>query len=125
MALNKKFLQRERTISHLNSQLNQAIDTIGVLNNRHQEIVEHMSVLELELEEEKHKSVEFSELFAQQQEISKAKIEAVESKYETIKQINLGLEKKIFQLHADLERYQEKIITTGGTEQQDKSEKIL
>jgi len=54
-----------------------------------------MSVLEAKLEEEKKQNVQFNELFVQQQEISKAKIEVVESKYESIKQFNIGLAEKL------------------------------
>jgi len=115
--LKLELTQRETTIAQLTSQLNHTIETISILNSRHQELLEHMSVLKAELEEEKSQKVEFAELIAQQQEISKAKIESVESKYGSIKLINLGLEKRIFQLHSDLERFQENIAIGEGAEQ--------
>jgi hypothetical protein len=50
-------------------------------------------------------------LFEQHKNISQAKIKAVEEKYQTIKQINFGLEKEIVSLQTEVEKYKQWITT--------------
>eukprot|EP01124_Arcella_intermedia_P024544 TRINITY_DN4156_c0_g1_i2.p1 TRINITY_DN4156_c0_g1~~TRINITY_DN4156_c0_g1_i2.p1 ORF type:complete len:923 (-),score=249.39 TRINITY_DN4156_c0_g1_i2:145-2913(-) len=105
--------EKNQTISKLSQNLYQSIDTIGTMRSRQEEFHVKIGFLEEELSMEKSKSLDFKNLLERQQQTEKVKIDSIRNTYMTTKMINIGLEKKIVQLHTELENYKEKIMNSS------------
>eukprot|EP01125_Pyxidicula_operculata_P021257 TRINITY_DN8111_c0_g1_i1.p1 TRINITY_DN8111_c0_g1~~TRINITY_DN8111_c0_g1_i1.p1 ORF type:complete len:1030 (+),score=209.37 TRINITY_DN8111_c0_g1_i1:11-3100(+) len=105
--LQDQFKSLKNSHKHVNQQLMHAIETIKVLNSKLEDQSDYQSVLEKELEEEKLKSSKIQDLLNLQKQVSHSQLESVNSKYNSIKHINIGLHQQIMQLQVELEKYRQ------------------
>eukprot|EP01114_Cavostelium_apophysatum_P022771 TRINITY_DN8354_c0_g1_i2.p1 TRINITY_DN8354_c0_g1~~TRINITY_DN8354_c0_g1_i2.p1 ORF type:complete len:825 (-),score=222.42 TRINITY_DN8354_c0_g1_i2:241-2715(-) len=97
---------RQDTVNLLSSQLESSQESNGVLKSKLRDLEDKVAQQDKDLEASQAAIETQKRYLRGQQSISIDKLSAVEDKYNCIKQINMGLEKRILELQVKLEKFQ-------------------
>jgi myosin heavy subunit len=95
----------ETTIASLTEQIEELQNKNSVLDSKLDESRDRVAHIEEYKEDLQGKVLQLKQILEQQKQISVTKIKYIEDKYQNIKEINVGLEKYLLQIQAELEKY--------------------
>jgi len=123
-ALKDTAKQQESLIKSLESRLDKGQLKVKACTSRLEEATNSIAQLEKEKEELLEKQNDFKKMLEVQKNISKTKLRAVETKYATIKSINIGLEVHIIKIQAEMEKYKQLLLESSKNKNQENSKEI-